>query len=133
MILKKITTKITYRVPAWDHCNLQANMLGQPSKEKCRFCIKERGYYRCALYNEVLGTSEGTLINKAGCCKGATLGIKSIVEDVVEQEKLPNAEPKDIAKAAIKEYTKAYKQLLSDGYPEAIANRLAMEYVTGGK
>lgn len=130
--MKKITTKITYSVPAWEYCNVQGNIFGQPSKEKCRFCIKEKGYYRCALYNDVLDTSKGTLVCKTKDCERATLGVKSVVEDV-EHDDLPKVEPKDIAKAAINEYMKIYKQLLDKGYPDNIATSLAKEYVTGGK
>ncbi len=129
MSFKKIKTSITYKVPAWCHCNLQGNIFGQPSKEKCRFCVKEKGYYRCALYNEVLSTSEGTLVNKARKCKKATAGFDSIVED---EEATPTVEPKKLMKHTIAEYNKVRKQLIGQGYPEAIADKLAQEYVLGG-
>lgn len=129
MSLAKVTTKVTYKVPAWGHCNMQGNIFGQPSKEKCRFCVKEKGTYRCALYNEVLGTSDGTLVNKVRECQKATVGFNIEVED----EPVVQADPIAIIKASIKEYNKIRKQLISQGYPEIIADKLASDYLTGGK
>ena len=129
MSLKKVTTKITYKVPAWSQCNLQGNIFGQPSKEKCRFCVKERGYYRCALYNDVLNTSQGTLVDKCPSCKKATSGFGSVVE---EEEAILAVEPKKLMKYTLAEYNKVRKQLIGQGYPETLADRLAQEYVLGG-
>jgi hypothetical protein len=133
MSLKKVTTEITYKVPAWSHCNLQGNIYGQPSKDKCRFCIKEKGHYRCALYNVVLDTSQGTLVNKTRACERATVGYNSIVEDVEEQPVMPQVSPKTLIKTTISEYNKIRKQLISQGYPEAIAEKVASEHLLGGK
>lgn len=126
-MLAKVTTKVTYKVPAWGHCNMQATMFGQPSKEKCRFCVKEKGYHRCALYDEVLDTSQGTLINKTRSCLRSSAGFDSTVEDTV-----PTVDPKKLMKHTIAEYTKVRKQLIGQGYSEVIADRLAQEYVLGG-
>lgn len=131
MSLNKVTTKITYKVPAWCHCNLQGNIFGQPSKDKCRFCINERGYHRCALYNEVLGTEQGTLINKCPRCKKASAGFDIPVEEE-EVESAPIVDPKKLMKYTLAEYNKARRQLISQGYPEVIADKLAQEYVLGG-
>lgn len=132
MSLKKVTTNVTYKVPVWCHCNLQGNIFGQPSKDKCRFCVKEKGYYRCALYNEVLDTSNGTLINKARACEKATAGFNSVVTDVEEQTQIPPVDPKLIIKTTITEYNKVRKQLISQGYPEAVAEKVASQYILGG-
>lgn len=132
MSLKKVTTSITYKVPAWCHCNMQGNIFGQPSKEKCRFCVKEKGYYRCALYNEVLSTSEGTLINKARDCQKATAGFKSVVVGVETQPPTPTIDPKDAIKLTLSEYRRVRKQLLDQGYTETIADKMAQQYVLGG-
>lgn len=126
MALAKVTTSVTYKVPAWGHCNLQANMFGKPSKDKCRFCAKEKGYYRCALYNEVLATS-GDLIKKARACEKATAGFASVVEDEV-----PQVDPKLIIKSALTEYVRVRKQLIAQGYPEAVADKVAADYLIGG-
>lgn len=132
MSLKKVTTEITYKVPAWSHCNIQGNAFGQPSKDKCRFCVKEKDHYRCALYNEVLGTSQGILVNKARACEKATAGYRSVVVDVESPAPTPVVEPKKFIKHTIAEYNKLRKQLVNQGYPDAIAERVAQEYLTGG-
>lgn len=131
MSLKKVTTNITYKVPAWGHCNMQGNIFGQPTKEKCRFCIKEKGTYRCALYNEVLSTSQGTLVNKTRTCEKATAGFRSVATDIEEVPPVPTVEPKVLIKHTIAEYNKVRQQLISQGYPEAIAAKLAEQYVLG--
>jgi len=131
MSLKKVTTEITYKVPAWGYCNLQGNVFGQPSKEKCRFCVKEKGEYRCALYNEVLDTN-GALVKKARSCEKAVAGFRSVVTDVEEQPVNPVVDPKLIVKTTIAEYNKIRKQLISQGYPEAVAEQVASQYILGG-
>lgn len=133
MSLKKVTTEITYKVPAWEYCNMQGNVFGQPTKEKCRFCIKEKDYYRCALYNVVLDTTQGSLVSKTQACYRATAGFNSVVTDVEEQVPTPNADPKTIINVAIAEYNKMRKQLLNQGYPEVLADKLAHDYIVGGK
>ena len=133
MSLKKIKTEITYKVPAWGHCNMQGNAWGQPSGEKCRFCVKEKGHYRCALYNEVLGTIDGTLIKKARACEKAMAGYKSVVTDVEPEQPTPTVDPKKLIKSTIAEYNKVRKQLISQGYPDAIAEQVAAQFMTGGK
>lgn len=129
MSLKKITTEITYKVPAWEYCNHQATILGQPSKDKCRFCVKEKDHYRCALYNEIL-TSEGALISKSRCCQKAMAGFKSKVVDA--DDMAPSVDPRLIVKTTISEYNKIRKQLISQGYPETIAEKVAKETLLGG-
>lgn len=128
-MLKTVKTNVTYKVPAWCHCNIQGNIFGQPSKEKCRFCVKEKGHYRCALYNEVLSTSQGTLINKTRACEKATAGFASVVEETP----VPQVDPKVLMKHTIAEYNKVRKQLIAQGYPESLADKAAQEHLLGGK
>lgn len=131
MSLKSVTTNITYKVPAWCHCNLQATAFGQPSSDKCRFCIKEKDKYRCALYNEVLSVN-GILVNKARDCEKATAGYKSIVTDVTSSQ-TPSIEPSEIAKAILDEYVKTRDDLIKQGYPASLADTAARKHVLGGK
>lgn len=133
MALKKVTTNVTYRVPAWNYCNMQGNAFGKPSKEKCRFCVKDGAHHRCALYNEVLDVTEGILLKKTRDCAKAVAGFRSIVEDVEETTEAPIVDSKLIVKTTIQEYNKVRKQLISQGYPEVIADKVAYEYMTGGK
>ena len=129
MSLVKVTTEVTYKVPAWEYCNMQATLTGRPSKEACRFCVKEKGHSRCALYNEVLNTENGTLIRKTRSCEKACAGFNVTVVDVEAQ---PVVDPKTLMKATIKEYEKLRKKLLGQGYPAALAEQLATEFVMGG-
>lgn len=131
MSLKSVTTKITYKVPAWCHCNLQATVFGQPSSDKCRFCIKEKGQYRCALYNEVLSVN-GILVNKARDCEKATAGYKSTVTDVTSSQ-TPSIEPGELAKAVLDEYVKTRDDLIKQGYPASLADTAARKHILGGK
>lgn len=130
MCLKKVTTNVTYRVPAWEYCNLQAGY-DRPSKEMCRFCVKDRTGYRCSLYNTTLDVRDTALALKNEECRKAVAGYKSVVEDV-EDTSGPSIDPKKIMKATLVEYNKIYKKMLADGYPEFMANKLAQEYVIGG-
>lgn len=124
----KVTTKVTYRVPEWAYCNCQATLL-KPSKDKCRFCVKDGKNYRCALYNEMLSTSQGTLVEKTRACVKAGCGFNSEVVDEVT----PAIEPQAIISMAINEYRKVYKSLRDQGYPEPMADKLAQQYMNGGK
>lgn len=134
MGLKKVTTNITYRVPDWEFCNLNSDKLGVPSSEKCRFCVKEKGHHRCALYNYVLDSHNGGFVVKTRECQRAVAGFKSIVEDIVpEPGNEPIVDPKALMKATINEYIKFRKKLLAQGYPESLAEKVAQEFVLGGK
>lgn len=136
MSLKKVTTNVTYRVPAWEYCNLNSHKIGQPSTERCRFCVKEKGHYRCALYNEVLGTENGAFVVKTRSCERAVAGFRSIVEDVVhkpEPTPEPIVDPKRLMKTTIKMYVDTKKKLLAQGYPEPLADQIAQEFVLGGR
>lgn len=133
MGLKKVTTNITYKVSDWEYCNLNSHKFGVPSSEKCRFCIKEKGHHRCALYNMILDTHDGGFVVKTIDCQRAMLGFKSVVKDVEEKEVEPTVEPKLLMKTTIQEYLKYKKKLLAQGYPEAIADKVAQQYVLGDK
>lgn len=129
MGLAKVTTEVTYKVPDWEYCNMQGDAFGRHSKEKCRFCIKEKSHHRCALYNIVLDTSGGTLVEKTHTCMRATAGFGSVA---IEEDE-PTIDPKLIIKTTIQEYEKLYKKLRAQGYPEAIATKVAQETLLGGK
>lgn len=133
MALKSVTTKITYKVPAWQYCNLNSHKIGVPSSEKCRFCVKEKGYHRCALYNELLSTEGKDVVLKARACERAVCGFKSVVEDVEEVDNGPSVDPKYLMKTTIQEYLKTKNKLLSQGYPEFVADKVAQQYVLGDK
>ena len=129
MCLVKVTTEVTYKVPAWEFCNMQATVTGKPSKEACRFCVKERGHSRCAMYNEILTVESGTLIRKTRSCQKACASHRAVMVDAETQQVV---DPKTLMKATIKEYEKLRKKLLGQGYPAALAEQLATEFVMGG-
>ena len=132
-MLKKVTTQITYRVPAGHHCNLNLHgSLTKKSAELCRFCVKDKHGYRCALYNMPLTVEQTVLPLRTEDCVKASLGFNSVVQDVPDNS-LPEVDPKLIIKTTITEYNKLRKKFISQGYPEAIADKVAQEALLGGK
>ena len=134
-MLKKVKTEITYRVPAYEYCNLiKKGSLAQPTADMCRFCVKDsRKGYRCALYNMPLETINMAIVKKTRDCERAVLGYKSVVEDVIEEPEEAKVDPSLIVKTTVAEYEKLRKSLISQGYPETVAVKVATQYVTGGK
>ena len=77
----------------------------------------------------MLSTSNGAYVDKTRACQRATAGYAS----VVEEEEVPQVEPKKLIKSTIAEYNKVRKQLINQGYPDVMAEKLAAEYLIGGK
>lgn len=123
--MKKVKTTITYRVPDWEFCN--CSRLGKPTKDVCRFCVKHGNGYVCVLHNMPLDMVEGILIKKDMACVRATAGFTSEVEDNIR------VDPKTVMKLTLQEYRKVYKQLIAQGYPDAMADKLAQQMTMGGK
>ena len=123
-MLKKVKTQITYMVPAGCYCNLTIGMLGTPTKDKCRFCVKDRGGYVCVLHNIPLTVESKELPLKCRKCVKATAGFASVVEDDPIQ-----VDPQAIIKMAVDDYRKIYKKLRTQGYPESMADKLAKKYM----
>lgn len=127
--MKSIKSNVTYKVPHWNYCNVdRLDMDATPSKQVCQFCIKERGGYRCALYNKPL-YGNGTEIQKLPQCCKATAGFAS----VIEPEEAPTIQPKDLMKAAIELYSKTVNDLISQGYPRQIAEQVAKKHILESK
>ena len=123
----KIKATVTYKVPEWCHCNLMVG-LTKASKETCRFCVKTgRGAYSCALHNVPLTVEQGWVVNKCAAC--ANVGRRNRVEVTDDDVKV---NPKDIIATVLAEYDKAYKALVAQGFPEAIAVKLAQKSLLGG-
>lgn len=123
--MKKVKTTVTYKVPDWEFCN--CSRLGKPTKDTCRFCVKHGKSYVCVLHNMPLDMIEGTLVKKDMACIRATAGFTSEVEDDIQ------IDPKAVMKLTLQEYRKAYKQLIAQGYPDAMADKLAQQMIMGGK
>ena len=122
--MKKVKTTVTYKVPDWEFCNC-----ARLGKDMCRFCVKHGKSYVCVLHNMPLDTVEGVLVKKDPACLRATAGFES----VVEEETNIQVDPKAVMKMTMQEYQKIYTQLLAQGYPDTMANKLAQQMVLGGK
>ena len=124
--MKNITSKVTYTVPHWNFCNNDYIKDGELTNKRCQFCIKTRDGYECLLYNQEL-SSKGKLINKVRECCKATAGFESTIDATVTTT--PSVDPKQLMKLTIDMYTKTVKDLLSQGYPQQIAESIAQQFV----
>ena len=132
-MLKKVTTEVTYKVPAWQYCNqVKTGTLNKPSSELCRFCVKEGRTYRCALYNMPLDIAQSVYPKKTRDCERAVAGFRSTAVDVEEHNEEPTIDPMLLVRATIEEYEKTRKKLLSQGYPASVAEQAAKEFLVGG-
>ena len=122
--MKRVKTVVTYKVPDWEFCNCSS--FGKPTKGACRFCVKHNKGHVCVLHNMPLDMVEGILIKKDLACVRATAGFTSEVEDTVQ------VDPKTVLKMTLQEYRKTYKQLIAQGYPDAMADKLAQQMTMGG-
>ena len=122
--MKRIHSLVHYDVPSWNFCNDDRLDGGKLTKHKCRFCVKSGSNYRCLLYDAAL-TSDGTYVNKVrDCCKAAA-GFQSVIEP---QPIAPAIPPKKLMEHAIDSYTKYLKDLMAQGYPEALARQYAKDF-----
>lgn len=119
--MKRVKTTVTYKVPDWQFCNHSSH-----GKEMCRFCVKSGKKHVCVLHNMPLEVVEGTLVKKDMACIKATAGFTSVVDETIQ------VDPKDIMKMTMQEYRKIYKQLIAQGIPEAMADKLAQQKTLGG-
>ena len=93
-------------------------------KEKWGFYLEtKKGVQTCPLYNVPLHTEEGYVAVK--CPKCVKAGFVHREEIVDEPEVKVN--PQDVIKLTLSEYRKIYKQLIAEGYPEAMADTLAQK------
>ena len=124
--MRKVKQTIAYKVPSWNFCNLDVfTANGRFSKEMCRFCIKSKEGYRCALYDEALH-SDPSFVHKTKCCVDVTAGFAA--------EELPDVlavEPKVIIAETLKQYKKIYSDLLKQGYPASMAETVATKAMLG--
>lgn len=127
--MKTIKSNVTYRVPHWNFCNVDRfDMDATPSKQLCQFCIKTKNGYRCALYNESLASKEGAVAKTQGCCR-ATAGFASVIEPPAP----PTINPLDLIKQTIDMYSKTVNDLINQGYPRAMAESAAKQYILNSK
>lgn len=122
--MKRVRMTLSYVAPGWNFCTFEEGGL-------CRFCDKTKNGHVCRLYDVRL-MSDGQDIYKVEGCKRATAGFDTIIEDAAPQT-TARVDPKLVIAEALKVYNKALNELLSQGYPKALAEKLATQIVTGGK
>lgn len=123
--MKYVTLTLTHAVSSSNFCM-------SASGKMCRFCEKLRGgRHYCSLYDEPL-VGEGDSTEKCKACCKATAGFKTTVEERPDPVVTPTVDPKVVMKETIKIYTKNLNELLSQGYPRQLAEKLASQAVLGG-
>ena len=123
--MRKLKTTVTYKVSDGGYCNLRFERhKGFPADQRCRFCtnLGKNGFV-CVLHNMPLVVEEGCLIRKTQAC----MACKSQI--VPDEEDAPKVNPKDMIKWALDEYNRVYNQLVNEGYPAALAMKVAKESV----
>ena len=121
--MRQVTLKLTYSVPAANYCT-------ERNGDMCRFCETfKNGRAYCRLYDTAL-VVDGSQIEKARACCKATAGFETEIEDTYKPMK--PVDPKIIIKETIKMYNKAVNDLLSQGYPRPLAEKLAQQHILGG-
>ena len=124
--MRKINVDLQCSVPSWHFCNLDGFTAdGRYSKETCRFCISTKQGHRCLLYDTSL-TVDSHFVHKTAECIEAAASGKATAHDASA------VSPKLIANEAIKEYTKLVASLTKQGYPRSLAEKIAIQDITGG-
>lgn len=125
--MKKITTTVTHRVSDGQYCNLSPTRYKNfPIEQRCRFCTNVgKSTFVCVMHNLPLVVEEGCLIRKAPQC------LRNMFQRglTVTEPDVPQINPKELMKWTMDEFDKIYKNLLTAGYPDALAMKTAREHV----
>lgn len=124
--MRKVKIEITTKLPSWHFCNLEKSAGLSISSELCRFCKKTKNGHRCLLYDKWLTSDRGLVDKTKACIKAAVHGTTAIVDN-----ELPQVDPKYIIRESLKTYKQTVNGLLSQGYPQNLAEDIAMKYVLG--
>lgn len=124
--MRKVKIEITTKLPSWHFCNSEKVAGLKVSGELCRFCQKTKNGHKCLLYDKWL-TSDRGLVDKAPACIKATSNKSAAIVDT----ELPQVDPKYIIKESLKTYKQTVDGLLNQGYPQNLAEDIAMKYVIG--
>lgn len=124
----RLNSNVQYSVPEWEYCNNQR--LFRSDKEDgtvCRFCCTvKRGVKACSLYNQPLECVGGVMVKKLPECLEASLKGKKYVSNITDQV-VARTNPKDIAKAVLKEYRGVYLAYINAGMTDRVAHDLALK------
>ena len=126
--MRKIKLELKFRVPSWGFCihDVYTEDLRQ-SKDVCRFCVKDRkGHYSCVLYDESLA-SDPDFIYKTKRCLDATAGYAVTLDEPTP--KAPIVDPKQIIREALSIYNKTLNDLIKQGYPRQLAEKVAQQHL----
>lgn len=131
--MKRIRSTVSYTVPNWNFCN-NDNLIngGELTKNVCRFCVKTKSGYMCVLHDRALST-DGKLIEKVNECKRASAGYDSVIEERHVAPDGPTVSPRELMIETIKIYNKTVNDLLKQGYPRQLAEKVAEKHTIGGK
>ena len=114
----RMTTTVNYKVPRGLYCNHQ--MKKSTPLTRCRFCTEvQKGSFTCVLHNDQLNVLNGVLIQKSPAC----LSKRKVVEDE------PEVPVEDLSKHILSEYRKIYNDLMSNGIPDKLADKIAQREV----
>lgn len=128
MQVKRVKSKIVYRVPVWEYCNHRIMFtLDGYSQQKCRFCHKVGKAWMCVLSNDVLKTEADGLCLKTESCIRASAGFKA---EIIDEPLQPIINSKEVVKQAVKEYQLLYNKLRKNGYTEKMAATIASKTLT---
>lgn len=123
--MRLIKLSIRYRVPSWNFCNIDGYTAdGRFSKKHCRFCQKTCAGYRCLLYDTGL-TADPDFVNKTAECINASASCKGTIDEPL----FPPVDSKIVATEAIKLYKSTMADLIKQGYPRAMAESIAAQFV----
>lgn len=127
--MRKIKVNVQFAVPSWNYCNKDiATSDGRFQKELCKFCIKTTGGYYCQLHEEYLA-NDRTFVYKPEVCKDITAATKG---DIVEPDTI-HVDPQVIIREAVNTYKKTLADLHKQGYPAALAEKIATDYMFNNK
>ena len=124
--MRKVKIEITTKLPSWHFCNSEKAAGLKVSGELCRFCQKTKNGHKCLLYDKWLTSDRGLVDKTSACIKAAVHGTTAIVD-----HELPQVDPKYIIKESLKTYKQTVNGLLNQGYPQNLAEDIAMKYVLG--
>lgn len=129
--MRKIKLTVQCRVPSWGFCNhdeYTENL--RYSKKLCRFCTKDKTGHHCMLHDKPLA-ADSNFIYKTQACIDATAGYAITADEPTPQG--PTVNPKQLMRETIKLYNKTVADLVAQGYPRPVAEKIAQQYVVDSK